>query len=39
MRTLTQHKPLNDAELDRLGDSLERCNGGEAMKLGFEVHL
>ncbi len=33
MRTFTQHEPLTDAELDRLGDSLKSCKGGRAMNV------
>jgi len=33
MRTFTDNEPLTDAELDRLGDFLERCKGGKAMKV------
>jgi len=27
MRTFTQHEPLTDAELDRLGDFIKSCKG------------
>ena len=33
MRTFAQPEPLTDAELDRLGDFLESCKGGEAMNI------
>jgi len=33
MRTFTQNDPLTDAELDRLGDFLEGCEGGKAMNI------
>ena len=33
MKTLTQHAPLTDAELDRLGDFLKSCKGGKAMNI------
>jgi uncharacterized protein len=33
VRTFTQNDPLTDAELDRLGDFLKGCKGGEAMNL------
>jgi uncharacterized protein len=33
MRTLSQHDPLTDAELDRLGDFLNGCKGGRAMNV------
>jgi uncharacterized protein len=33
MRTFTQNDPLTDPELDRLGDFLKDCKGGEAMNL------
>jgi len=33
MRTFTQHEPLTDAELDRLGDFLKSCQGGRAMNM------
>jgi uncharacterized protein len=33
MRTFAQNEPLTDAELDRLGDFLKSCEGGEAMNL------
>src|SRR5438046_10735070 len=33
MRTFTQNDPLTDAELDRLGDFLEGCEGGNAMNI------
>src|SRR5260370_36765746 len=33
MRTFTQHEPLTDAELDRLGDFLKSCKGGRAMNV------
>jgi uncharacterized protein len=33
MKTFTQLEPLNDAELDRLGDFLEGCKGGKAMNV------
>jgi uncharacterized protein len=33
MKTFTQHEPLTDAELDRLGDFLKSCKGGRAMNL------
>jgi uncharacterized protein len=33
MRTFTQHEPLTDAELDRLGDFLKGCKGGKAMNV------
>jgi uncharacterized protein len=33
MRTFTQHDPLTDVELDRLGDFLKSCKGGKAMNV------
>jgi len=33
MKMFTQHEPLTDAELDRLGDFLKSCKGGRAMSL------
>jgi uncharacterized protein len=33
MRAFPQIQPLTDAELDRLGDFLESCKGGNAMKI------
>jgi uncharacterized protein len=33
MRAFTQHEPLTDAELDRLGDFLKGCKGGRAMNV------
>ncbi len=33
MTTFTQHDPLTDAEVSRLGDFLKSCKGGEAMNL------
>jgi uncharacterized protein len=33
MREFSQNEPLTDAELDRLGDFLKSCKGGEAMNL------
>jgi uncharacterized protein len=33
MKTFTQHDPLTDAELDRLGDFLKSCKGGKAMNI------
>src|SRR5260370_1453574 len=33
MRTFTQHEPLTDAELVRLGDFLKSCKGGRAMNV------
>ncbi len=33
MKTFPQHDPLTDAELERLGDFLKSCKGGEAMNL------
>jgi hypothetical protein len=33
MRTFTQNEPLTDAELDRLGDFLKSCKGGNAMNV------
>src|ERR1022692_1747859 len=33
MRTFTQHEPLTDAELERLGDFLKTCKGGRAMNV------
>ena len=33
MKTFTQPEPLTDAELDRLGDFLEKCKGGKAMNV------
>jgi uncharacterized protein len=33
MRVFTQNQPLTDAELDRLGDFLKGCRGGNAMNL------
>ncbi len=33
MRTFTDNEPLNDDELDRLGDFLKSCKGGKAMNL------
>ena len=33
VKTLTQHDPLTDAELDRLGDFLKGCKGGRAMNV------
>jgi len=33
MTTFPQPEPPTDAELDRLGDFLERCKGGTAMNV------
>ena len=33
MKVFTQHDPLTDAELDRLGDFLKSCKGGQAMNV------
>jgi len=33
MKTLTENEPLTDAELDRLGDFLKSCKGGNAMNV------
>ena len=33
MTMFTEPEPLNDAELDRLGDFLESCKGGKAMNV------
>jgi uncharacterized protein len=33
MKMFTQNEPLTDAELDRLGDFLRTCKGGESMNL------
>jgi uncharacterized protein len=33
MKTFTQHEPLTDAELDRLGAFLKSCKGGRAMNV------
>jgi uncharacterized protein len=33
MKTFAQHKPLNDAELDRLAEFLKSCKGGRAMNV------
>jgi hypothetical protein len=33
MKMFTQHEPLTDAELDRLGDFLKSCKGGRAMNV------
>jgi len=33
IKTFTQHEPLTDAELDRLGDFLKGCKGGGAMNV------
>ena len=33
MRSFAQNKPLMDAELDRLGEFLNRCKGGRAMNI------
>jgi uncharacterized protein len=33
MKAFTEHEPLTDAELDRLGDFLESCKGGKAMNV------
>ena len=33
MKMFTQHEPLTDAELDRLGDFLKSCKGGKAMNV------
>jgi uncharacterized protein len=33
VKTFTQHEPLTDAELDRLGDFLKSCKGGKAMNV------
>lgn len=33
MRTFTDTEPLNDAELDRLGDFLKSCKGGKSMNV------
>jgi len=33
MREFMQNEPLTDAELDRLGDFLGTCKGGESMNL------
>ena len=33
MKTFTQHEPLTDAELDRLGAFLKSCKGGGAMNV------
>jgi uncharacterized protein len=33
MKAFTEHEPLTDAELDRLGDFLKSCKGGRAMNV------
>lgn len=33
MKTFTQRELLSDAELDRLGDFLDSCKSGKAMKI------
>jgi uncharacterized protein len=33
MRTFDEHEPLTDAELDRLGEFLQKCKGGKAMNI------
>jgi uncharacterized protein len=33
MTAFTEHEPLTDAELDRLGDFLKSCKGGKAMNV------
>jgi yecA family protein len=33
MDMFSQHAPLTDAELDRLGDFLKSCKGGRAMNV------
>jgi uncharacterized protein len=33
MKAMPDHKPLSEAELDRLGDLLKRCGGDKAMNL------
>ena len=33
MRTFSQNEPLTDAEIDRLGDFLKSCKGGQAMSV------
>ena len=33
MKIFTQHDPLTDAELDRLGDFFKSCKGGKAMNV------
>ena len=33
MTMFTKPEPLNDAELDRLGDFLKSCKGGKAMNI------
>ena len=33
MKTLAQHKPLTDAELDRLAEFLKSCKSGKAMNV------
>src|ERR1700693_5939524 len=33
MTIFTKPEPLNDAELDRLGDFLKSCKGGKAMNI------
>jgi uncharacterized protein len=33
VKTFTQHDPLTDAELDRLGDFLKGCKGDRAMNV------
>jgi hypothetical protein len=33
MRTLAQPEPLSDAQIDRLGDFLKSCKGGNATNL------
>jgi len=33
VKPFTQHEPLTDAELDRLGGFLKRCKGGRAMNV------
>jgi len=35
----TQHDPLTDAELDRLGDFLKGCKGGEAWSPSVQTRL
>ena len=43
MKTFTQHQPLTDAELDRLGEFLKSCKSGKGMNVeqldGFFVAL
>ena len=33
MKAFDQHEPLTDAELDRLGEFLGKCKGGQAMNI------